>query len=129
MTGQPTDHLTGGLSCVNSVNPAIQTMIPAMYRTSISCPMAVLSLRVKFAVRTVLIFWVMRDVGTRKTGSRRSGNRRHGKPRTGLAFTLENRCGCLPCGGRLKKPVRTWPAPDFWDTRSKRKHGIFHGEL
>ena len=56
MTGQPTDHLTGGLSCVNSVNPAIQTMIPAMYRTSISCPMAVLSLRVKFAVRTVLIF-------------------------------------------------------------------------
>lgn len=75
------------------------------------------------------INWVMRDVGTRKTGSRRSGNRRHGKPRTGLAFTLENRCGCLPCGGRLKKPVRTWPAPDFWDTRSKRKHGIFHGEL
>lgn len=46
-----------------------------------------------------------------------------------LAFTLENRCGCLPCGGRLKKPVRTWPAPDFWDTRSKRKHRIFHGEL
>lgn len=45
MTAQPTDYLTGGLRCVYFVNPATQTVIPAMYRTSISCPAAVLSLR------------------------------------------------------------------------------------
>ena len=61
MTAQPTDHLTGGLSCVYFVNPATQTMIPAMYRTLISCPTAVLSLRVKFAVRMVRIFFKKTD--------------------------------------------------------------------
>lgn len=45
MTAQPTDHLTGGLRCLYFVNPATQTVIPAMYRTLISCPTAVLSLR------------------------------------------------------------------------------------
>lgn len=45
MTAQPTDHLTGGLRSLYFVNPATQTVIPAMYRTLISCPTAVLSLR------------------------------------------------------------------------------------
>ena len=56
MTAQPTDHLTGGLRCIYFVNPATQTVIPAMYLTSTSCPTAVLSARVNLAVRMVVIF-------------------------------------------------------------------------